>query len=86
MDLLGSTCQVPIIQLGRISPPMSHFPAVCTLLSVQREWTPPWALLGPSPSPHLFLGGPLAPTAATVTAVAIPNYLCSSISQYYYYH
>ena len=65
VDLLGITSQVPIIQLfairdGWISPPMSHFPEVCTLLSVQQGWNPPWVLPGPS---LYFLRGPLGPMA-----------------------
>lgn len=80
----GSHHSAFAIRDGWISPPLSHIPAVRTLLSVQQGWNPPWTL--PAPPLYCFLRGPLGPTALlqhrnsnSCCYSQFPYYHCSSI-------
>ena len=81
----GSHSSAFAIRDGWISAPLSHFPAVGTVLLVQQGWKPPPPRALPGPPPYLFLRGPLCPRAllytATGTAVALDNGLTISVPQ-----
>ena len=73
------------IRDGWICAPLSHFPAVGTVLLVQQGWKPPTPRALPGPPPTSFLGDlcvlGLFSSTATGTAVALPNGLTISVPQ-----